>query len=246
MRSPERTRGALAAASIEVSARDLKQLAEEVDWNAAMPARVGGLAWRAQWIVKRVVDVLIAAAGLVVLLPLFCVVALVVTFDSRGSVFYPWRVVGHRGHPFTGYKFRTMVPNADAQRQALRHRNEMSGPVFKIREDPRVTRVGRFLRKYSVDELPELWSVLVGDMSLVGPRPLGWEEFRDCQPLLRRKLSVRPGITCLWQVSGRSEIQSFEEWVRLDLEYIRNWSLWLDLKILARTVKVVILGVGAY
>src|SRR5207244_11951927 len=141
-----------------------------------------------------------------------------------------------RGRFFTGYKFRTMVPNAETLQADLAHRNEMRGPVFKMRDDPRVTRVGRILRRYSLDELPQLWSVLKGDMSLVGPRPplqTEWARFSEWQ---RRKLSVTPGITCLWQIRGRNTICDFDEWVRLDIEYIEKWSLWLDLQILARTV----------
>lgn len=225
---------------------DLTRAAAEVDWDRVLPARAGSWAWRAQGVVKRILDVVIAGTGLIALLPLFGIVAVAVVVDSRGGVFYPWRVVGERGRRFTGYKFRTMVAGADQQKDALLHLNEMSGPVFKLRRDPRVTRVGRFLRKYSLDELPELWSVLLGDMSLVGPRPLGHDEFRRCDPGLRQKLSVRPGITCLWQVRGRSEIRDFDEWVRLDKEYIREWSVWLDLRILARTLVVVARGTGAY
>ena len=129
---------------------------------------------------------------------------------------------------------------------ATAHLNEMNGPVFKMRDDPRVTRLGRFLRRYSLDELPQLWSVVVGDMSLVGPRPLSAEEFVRATPAQRRKLAVIPGITCLWQVSGRSQIGDFEHWVRLDREYIESWTLWLDLRVLLKTIPVVIRGTGAY
>jgi lipopolysaccharide/colanic/teichoic acid biosynthesis glycosyltransferase len=217
-----------------------------VDWGAALPERARGPAWRGQQVAKRVFDIVAAGAGLVVLLPILSVIAVVVVIDSRGGVFYPWRVVGYRGRPFTGHKFRTMAPDADQQKAGLMHLNEMSGPVFKMRRDPRVTRFGRFLRKYSLDELPELWSVLLGDMSLVGPRPLGLGEFLNCPAPHRQKLSVRPGITCLWQVLGRSEIRDFDEWVRLDKEYIRRWNLWLDAKILLKTVVVVLRGAGSY
>jgi len=137
-----------------------------------------------------------------------------------------------------------MAANADETKPQLATLNEMRGPVFKMGNDPRITRLGRFLRKYSIDELPQLWSVLKGDMSLVGPRPAGPHEWEKYEPWQRRKLSVTPGITCLWQVSGRNKINDFNEWVKLDLEYIDNWSLWLDLKILLRTVVVVLRGTG--
>jgi lipopolysaccharide/colanic/teichoic acid biosynthesis glycosyltransferase len=225
---------------------DVARAAAEVDWQAALPDRARRPQWRRQQRLKRALDIALAGFGLVVLAPFLALVAVAVMFDSPGAVFYPWRVVGYRGRPFTGYKFRTMVPGADRQKAELLHLNEMSGPVFKIRRDPRLTRVGRLLRKFSVDELPELWSVLVGEMSLVGPRPLGEEEFIACSPVHRQKLSVQPGITCLWQVLGRSEIRDFDEWVRLDKQYIWSWSLWLDLKILAKTIVIVLRGTGAY
>jgi lipopolysaccharide/colanic/teichoic acid biosynthesis glycosyltransferase len=144
------------------------------------------------------------------------------------------------------YKFRTMVTNAESLQTELISRNEMTGPVFKITNHPRVTPIGRFLRKFSVDELPQLINIVRGEMSLVGPRPLPVHEVKRFGDLAyRRRLSVKPGLTCLWQVSGRSDVTDFQEWVRLDLEYIDNWSLWLDLKILFRTVPVVLAGSGA-
>jgi lipopolysaccharide/colanic/teichoic acid biosynthesis glycosyltransferase len=153
---------------------------------------------------------------------------------------------GLRGRPFRMYKFRTMVTNAEQGRAELEDRNEMSGPVFKVKNDPRVTRVGIFLRKSSLDELPQLWNVLRGEMSLVGPRPLPLYETANFGDLTqRRRMSVRPGLTCLWQVRGRSKITDFKDWVILDLEYIDHWSLWLDFKILLRTVPVVLFGWGA-
>ena len=143
-------------------------------------------------------------------------------------------------------KFRSMVSNAEQRQHEIAALNEMGGPVFKVSNDPRITRVGAFLRKYSLDELPQLFNVLRGEMSLVGPRPLPVyevEKFDD--PAHRRRLSVKPGLTCLWQVSGRNEVRDFRDWVRLDLEYIDNWSLWLDVKILARTIPAVLAGTGA-
>jgi len=196
--------------------------------------------------VKRSMDVTGAAVGLVMLSPFLVAIAIAIKFSSRGRVLYEWRVVGAGGRPFVGYKFRTMVANADTLKAQLMVSNEMRGPAFKMRQDPRTTRVGRFLRRYSLDELPQLWSVLKGDMSLVGPRPPFPKEFAAFRPDQREKLSVTPGMTCLWQISGRNHIDDVDEWVRLDLEYIRNWSLLLDLKILIRTVKVVITRHGAY
>jgi lipopolysaccharide/colanic/teichoic acid biosynthesis glycosyltransferase len=222
------------------------RIAAQTPWVSALPARAAGWEWRAQQRVKRVADIVLAAAGLIVLAPLFAVLAMCVALDSPGPLLYRWRVMGYRGRPFTGYKFRTMVAEADLLKEGLRHLNEMHGPVFKIRNDPRVTRLGRFMRTYSLDELPQLWSVLVGDMSLVGPRPPSAGEFLSFTPEQRLKLAVRPGITCLWQVSGRANIKSFDEWARLDLKYIAEWSLWLDVKLLVRTVPAVLGGGGAY
>jgi lipopolysaccharide/colanic/teichoic acid biosynthesis glycosyltransferase len=146
---------------------------------------------------------------------------------------------------FIGFKFRTMVADADRMKDQLKHLNEMEGPVFKIKEDPRITLIGRVLRKWSLDELPQLYSVLKGDMSLVGPRPGFVHEVSNYDNWHRRKLSVKPGITCLWQVRGRNKVSSFDDWVRMDLEYIDNWSLWLDLKILLKTIPIVLMAKGA-
>lgn len=195
--------------------------------------------------VKRLLDIFVSAMLMLLLAPLFGVIALLIKLTTPElPVFYPWRVVGLKGRQFTGYKFTTMVVDADDRKQELMALNEMSGPVFKIRNDPRVTRLGRFLRKYSLNELPQLWSVLKGDMSLVGPRPAGPNELARYELWHKRKLSVQPGITCLWQVRGRNGISDFDDWVRMDLEYIANWSLWLDFKILLRTVHAVFRGTG--
>jgi exopolysaccharide biosynthesis polyprenyl glycosylphosphotransferase len=195
---------------------------------------------------KRVTDLMLSTIGLVVLAPLFLLIGLVIKLSfPNGPVLYAWRVLGKNGKPFVGYKFRTMVPNADQLKQELLGFNEMQGPVFKMRKDPRVTTLGRFLRKFSLDELPQLYSVLKGDMSLIGPRPPSREEADRFEFWQRRKLSVKPGISCLWQVNGRSEIQKFDEWVRLDLEYIQNASFFLDLKIILRTIPAVFSGRGA-
>ncbi len=196
---------------------------------------------------KRVMDMVISAVLLVLLAPLFAVLALLIKLTSpAGPIFYRWKVLGVNKKPFVSYKFRTMVPNAEQLRPNFLAQNEMSGPVFKIRNDPRVTPLGRFLRKYSLDELPQLYSVLKGDMSLVGPRPPFREEADHYEFWQRRKLSVKPGITCLWQVNGRNEIHSFDDWARLDLEYIQSASLWLDCKILLKTIPAVLRGRGAY
>jgi exopolysaccharide biosynthesis polyprenyl glycosylphosphotransferase len=195
---------------------------------------------------KRVVDILVSAVALTLLLPLFAVVAILIKVTSPHlPIFYRWRVVGYKGTPFTGYKFSTMVADADEKKSELLGSNEMQGPVFKIKEDPRVTPLGRILRKYSLNELPQLWSVLKGDMSLVGPRPAFPHELERYELWHKRKLCIRPGITCLWQVRGRNRISNFDDWVRMDLEYIDNWSLWLDVKILARTLWAVAAGTGS-
>jgi lipopolysaccharide/colanic/teichoic acid biosynthesis glycosyltransferase len=195
---------------------------------------------------KRVIDVVGAAMGLILLSPFFLLTALSIKLTSRGPIFYRWHVVGYQQRSFVGYKFRTMVANADALKRQLFDLNEMSGPVFKMRNDPRITPIGRALRKLSLDELPQLWNVLKGDMSLVGPRPCLASEFPYFENWHRRKFSVKPGLTCLWQIRGRSDIRDFDTWIKLDLEYIDNWSLVLDLKILLWTIPTVLSGKGSY
>jgi lipopolysaccharide/colanic/teichoic acid biosynthesis glycosyltransferase len=168
-----------------------------------------------------------------------------VKFSSPGPVLFRQQRAGLNGRPFQLLKFRSMRSGAETEQAGLAAKNEMTGPVFKISRDPRVTAVGRFLRRHSLDELPQLWNVLRGEMSLVGPRPLPVEEVkRFNDDAHRRRLSVRPGLTCLWQISGRNDIAQFEDWVRLDLAYIDQWSLWLDFKILLGTIPVVIFGRG--
>lgn len=194
--------------------------------------------------IKRAIDVIISVIGLVFLLPLFLIAGLLIKLTSSGPVFYAWDVIGRCGRPFRGYKFRTMLQNADELKSQLTTQNEMVGPVFKLKNDPRVTPLGRFLRKFSIDELPQLWSVLKGDMSLVGPRPAGSQEWEQYEPWQRRKLSVTPGLTCLWQVNGRNKINDFDEWAKMDLEYIDNWSIWLDLEIILKTIPAVLSGTG--
>jgi exopolysaccharide biosynthesis polyprenyl glycosylphosphotransferase len=185
------------------------------------------------------------AALLVFALPML-VIALLIKLTSPGPVFFRQQRSGLNGAPFSIFKFRTMTTNAEQLQHELAAMNEMTGPVFKVTNDPRVTPIGKILRKYSFDELPQFFNILRGEMSLVGPRPLPVDEVRRFNDLAhRRRLSVKPGLTCLWQVSGRNKITDFKEWIRLDLEYIDNWSIWLDLLILLRTIPVVLLSTGA-
>jgi lipopolysaccharide/colanic/teichoic acid biosynthesis glycosyltransferase len=194
--------------------------------------------------VKRLADVILSAFLLLVGIPLLAAIAIGVKLDSRGSVLYTWRVVGRNGRPFRSWKFRSMCVGADDKKEQLLEGNEMRGPVFKLQNDPRITRFGKYLRRYSLDELPQLFSVFIGDMSLVGPRPPLQTEYVRFSEAQKRKLAVKPGITCLWQVCGRNEIRDFDSWVNLDLEYIRRWSLGLDCKILWKTVATVLRGTG--
>ena len=199
-----------------------------------------------QMLVKQVMDfvgalVLLVLAGIPML-----VIAGLIRLTSPGPVMFRQQRSGLNGAPFSIFKFRTMATNAEQFKHELAAMNEMSGPVFKVTNDPRITPIGRWLRKFSLDELPQLFNVLHGEMSLVGPRPLPVDEVRRFNDLAhRRRLSVKPGLTCLWQVSGRNKITDFRDWVRLDLQYIDNWSIWLDLAILVRTIPVVVLGTGA-
>ena len=199
-----------------------------------------------QGVIKQAIDWVGAACLLLFASPLFLFAAIAIRRTSPGPIFFRQRRAGLNGQPFTMLKFRTMVSDAEQRQHELAALNEMDGPVFKVTNDPRVTSIGRWLRKSSVDELPQLLNVLRGEMSLVGPRPLPVDEVqRFDDPAHRRRLSVKPGLTCLWQVSGRNNVRDFKDWVRLDLEYIDNWSLWLDLKILWRTIPVVLVGTGA-
>ncbi len=195
---------------------------------------------RIQRLAKRVFDIVASGALLILLSPLFLMIALVIRLTSGSPVLYEWQVVGRDGRPFKGWKFRTMVVGADQIKHMLLQQNEMRGPVFKMKDDPRITPIGRVLRKFSLDELPQFWSVLRGDMSIVGPRPPLLYEYEAFTAEQKRKLAVQPGMTCLWQVSGKPA--DFGEWLRLDLQYIERWSLWLDFEILLRTVLVVLSG----
>jgi len=184
-----------------------------------------------------------ALVGLILFLPMMIAAAIAIKIESRGPVFFRQTRSGINGKTFKLWKFRTMEIDAEKKKAELLAKNEMSGPVFKITDDPRVTKVGRFLRKYSIDEFPQFMNVLMGDMSLVGPRPPLPAEVAGFEPWQHRKLSVKPGLTCLWQTDGRNSID-FEDWMKMDLKYIDNWSLWEDTKIIARTIPTVLKGSG--
>jgi exopolysaccharide biosynthesis polyprenyl glycosylphosphotransferase len=194
---------------------------------------------------KRSLDVAVSLFVLALTGPVLGVAALLIKFTSPGSVLFKQERIGLNGRMFTLYKFRTMIEDAHARREEVAHLNEMNGPAFKAKADPRVTPVGRWLRRFSLDEIPQLWNVLKGDMSLVGPRPPIPEEVASYHRWHRRRLSMKPGLTCLWQVSGRNQIQDFDHWMKLDLQYIDNWSPTLDFKILLRTIPAVLSGKGA-
>ncbi|MFW6140899.1 MAG: sugar transferase [Acidobacteriota bacterium] len=198
-----------------------------------------------QLFIKRAMDLIISGLAIILLSPLMLIVAILIKATSSGPVFYVQKRLGLNGRKFNLYKFRTMFKDAEKKLSEVKDYNEVDGPVFKIKNDPRITPVGKILRKFSIDELPQLFNVFVGHMSLVGPRPPIPDEVDQYESWQRRRLSMRPGITCLWQVSGRNKL-SFKEWMELDLKYLDNWSLWLDFKILIKTVPVVIFGIGAY
>jgi len=240
---PVRLVGIGSVRDLAVPDPNLHWVGEQVDGQATWLLR------RSIWplwqvALKRALDLWLSFLLTVALIPLLLLLALAVRLSSPGPILYRWNVLGRYGRPFTGYKFRTMVQNADALKAQLLADNHMSGPVFKMKRDPRVTPIGYWLRKYSLDELPQLWSVIKGDMSLVGPRPSFRSEYERFELWQMRKLSVVPGITCIWQASGRNAIRDFSQWARLDLEYIDTWSLWLDVKILARTARAVVGGTG--
>jgi exopolysaccharide biosynthesis polyprenyl glycosylphosphotransferase len=196
--------------------------------------------------IKRVLDVLLSAFALILLSPLFLALILIIKKTSpSGSIFFKQKRCSVNGRIFTLFKFRTMIPNAEKMLETLRKQNEMSGPAFKMTNDPRTTPLGKWIRKFSLDELPQFLNVLKGDMSIVGPRPPIPLEVEKYEPWQRRRLSMRPGLTCLWQIKGRNKIVSFDEWMRLDLQYIDQWSLWLDLKIFLKTIPIVLFGIGA-
>jgi exopolysaccharide biosynthesis polyprenyl glycosylphosphotransferase len=217
---------------------------DEFDGHHYVATSAGAYDW---WslAVKRLLDIAFSLILLILLAPVFVVVAVLIQLYSPGPVFFRQVRMGLNKRRFRIFKFRTMVPNAEKMMAQLEAHNEASGPVFKIKEDPRITPIGKVLRRTSIDELPQLVNVLKGDMSLVGPRPLPVRDYEGfSEDWHRRRFSVRPGITCLWQVSGRSSLP-FEQWMKLDLQYMDEWSLWLDMKILAQTVSAVLKGSGA-
>ncbi|HEX9652550.1 MAG TPA: sugar transferase [bacterium] len=197
-----------------------------------------------QLFIKRTMDVVITIVCLIILSPLILATVIAIKMSSKGPIFFSQIRSGMNGRRFELYKFRTMIVGAEMKKRELEKMNEMEGPVFKIRHDPRITKVGRVLRKFSIDELPQLWNVLKGDMSIVGPRPPLPVEVELYKMWQRRRLSLKPGLTCIWQVSGRNRIQ-FEKWMEMDLEYIDHWSLWLDIRIMFKTFFVVLFGYGA-
>jgi exopolysaccharide biosynthesis polyprenyl glycosylphosphotransferase len=215
-------------------------LDEESVITISTGAMVGG-----QLAIKRLLDIIIATLTLILLLPLFLITALCIKVTSKGPVFFIQDRVGLNKRVFKMYKFRTMILDAEEKQAELEDQNEVSGPVFKIHNDPRITGIGHFLRITSIDELPQLLNILKGEMSLVGPRPLPLRDYKGFkEDWHRRRVSVKPGVTCLWQINGRSDL-SFEKWMKLDIEYIDHWSLWFDLKILLKTIPIVLRGSGA-
>ena len=195
--------------------------------------------------IKRIMDITVSALALILLAPLFIIIGILIKIDSRGPIFFVQERVGYNKRRFEFYKFRTMTSDAEERQAELEHLNVLSGPVFKIKDDPRVTKIGKILRKTSMDELPQLFNVLKGDMSLVGPRPLPIRDYKRFEKnWQKRRFSIRPGLTCLWQIQGRNEL-SFEKWIELDMEYIDHWSLLLDLRILVKTIPAVFRGTGA-
>jgi len=186
---------------------------------------------------KRAIDIIGAGSGLLLLSPVIVIVACAIKFTSKGPIFFSQKRVGKNGELFDMYKFRSMVVNAEELKEKLAHQNEMSGPMFKMKDDPRVTKVGKFIRKTSLDELPQLWNVLKGDMSLVGPRPSLPKEVKQFEKWMFRRLTVKPGLTCYWQVSGRNNID-FEDWMKLDISYVEDRNLWIDIKLIFKTVLV--------
>jgi lipopolysaccharide/colanic/teichoic acid biosynthesis glycosyltransferase len=196
-------------------------------------------------IIKRMMDVMVALVLLIVLAPLLIGLAIAIKLNSSGPVLFTQNRVGKGGRIFRVYKFRSMITNSEALKLMLEAFNDKDGPIFKMHADPRITDIGRFMRRHSLDELPQLYNVLTGDMSLVGPRPPLPSEVVRYEPWQLRRLAVKPGLTCTWQTSGRSKL-SFEEWMRMDLDYIDSWTIGLDIKLLLKTIKVVINADGAY
>ena len=226
--------------SLKIGNSSVDEFADE-----AMTTVYTGAMQNSSFFLKRLVDICLSAILLILLSPVFLLTAIAIKLDSPGPVFFKQTRLGLNKRLFQMYKFRSMQVNAEVSQQDIEHMNESEGPVFKIKNDPRITRVGSFIRKTSIDELPQLLNVLFGNMSLVGPRPLPIRDYKGFNmDWHRRRFSVKPGITCLWQVSGRSNL-SFDQWMKLDMDYIDHWSLWLDMKILFKTISVVLKGEGA-
>ena len=225
-----------------------RQVLRHIDLTSKYLDRYSGLAQETncnlELLVKSFIDYVGAIFLILLLSPVLLIVALLVKLSSPGPVIYSQERAGLNGRRFMVYKFRTMVADAEELRATLEDQNEMDGPVFKIKNDPRITRIGHFLRRTSLDELPQLFNILKGDMSLVGPRPPIPSEVEQYLPCQRRRLSMKPGLTCIWQVSSRRNDIPFEKWMKMDLKYIDNWCLLLDLKLLLRTLSTVILGSG--
>lgn len=195
--------------------------------------------------IKRALDVLFSVVGLILLSPFLLITAIAIKLDSKGKIIYSQLRTGKDGKTFKMYKFRSMLEDAELLRYDLLDKNEMDGPVFKIADDPRITKVGKFIRKTSIDELPQLINIIKGDMSIVGPRPLVTYETEQFTNYENMRHQVKPGLTCYWQISGRNDI-NFDQWIELDIKYLREMSLWTDVKIIFRTFSVVVLGKGAY
>ena len=188
-------------------------------------------------VIKRIIDIVASFTGLIVLSPLMLVVSILIKLESKGEVIFKQKRVGLNGKEFYMYKFRSMVINAEELKAELESQNEMSGPMFKMKDDPRITKIGKFIRKTSIDELPQLINVIKGDMSLVGPRPSLPKEVEEFETWMRERLEVKPGLTCIWQVSGRNNID-FEDWMKLDISYVEDRNLWIDIKLIFKTVFV--------
>lgn len=208
----------------------------------AVPSSSGGQFYR---IAKRIGDVVLSAVALVCLMPVFAVISAAIYLEDGGPAIFIQERSGLDGRVFRMYKFRSMCREAPQLHQALLGKNELDGPAFKMKEDPRVTRIGRFIRRTSIDELPQLVNIIKGDMSIVGPRPLPTYETERCTPYQKQRMLVKPGLTCYWQVSGRSDVP-FAEWIEMDLKYIKEAGFWVDLKLIVKTILQIIRGDGAY
>lgn len=197
-----------------------------------------------KFVFKRIFDIIFSISVMCILLPLYILISLLVFLNSGLPIFYIWKVVGKDGKYFKSYKFRTMINNADNMKDELLGSNEMEGPFFKMKDDPRITNIGKILRKYNLDELPQFFSVLKGDMSVVGPRPPLVSEWKNFSEFQKKKLQIKPGITCLWQVDGRNSISNPDSWIEKDLEYIDNVSFGMDINIIFKTIIRTFEGTG--